>query len=224
MQKRLIRRLLQHSFWLSVLLHLLFLIAVSVVIIFPPEEKKTPHHYVPSYVYKGAITPARQPSQVAQKNKPVKRMERPEQRVLKEMPTSKYGLHRQSILAASLTTLKQNQLKSLRPMQKEEEPILLIGDQNEMADPLIKLIGRSLSAHFNYPETEGRLGIRGRVVLELTLHPDGRFTDIRLVKSSENHNLDSAALYAANHAPAVPGADRFLEAPKRFVIGFVFYA
>lgn len=220
MQRSIIKRLLQHSVWLSVLLHLLFLLTLSIVIIMQPAEEKTPHHYVPSYVYRGSITPPTQP-EVTRTTKTLKRAQ-PSKRIEKERPTSTYGLHKQSILATSLATLKQNQLETLRRPQNED-PILLIGDQNEAADPLVKLIGRSLSANFKYPETEGRLGIHGRVILEMTLHPDGRFTDIRVVKSSDNHNLDMAALYAANNAPIISGVDRFLEQPKRFVIGFVFY-
>lgn len=221
MQESIRKRIIKHSVWLSILLHLLFVLAFSVAIILQPQpEKKPPHDFVPSYVYKGAITPKQNP--ITRDTKPIKQAEQ-KKPIEKELPRSKYGLQKQSILATSLATLKQNQLQALRRPPSDEEPMLLIGDQNEMADPLIKLIGRSLSANFRYPETEGRLGINGRVILELTLHPDGRFTDIRMVKSSENHNLDSAALFAANNAPVILGADRFLEKPKRFVIGFVFY-
>ena len=97
-----------------------------------------------------------------------------------------------------------------------------MGDLNQVADPIVKLLGRSLSAHFQYPDTEGILGIKGKVILELILHPNGNITGIRMLKSSHNQNLDSAALYAANTAPTVLGADKFLSTPMRFVIGFVF--
>jgi TonB family protein len=225
MQRELTRKVLKHTFWLSILLHLLFLATLSIVIVFEPEEKKAPHYYVPSYVYKGAITPTPTMAAPSTKNTPPKQkmqQTRRQTRTQKPVDTSQHGILPPSMLATSLTTLQQNQFKDIAK-PKESEPVLLIGDQNEVADPLIKLMGRSLSANFRYPETEGRLGIKGRVILELTLHPQGHISDIHLVKSSENKNLDAAALYAANTAPLIEGADRFLDHPKRFVIGFVFY-
>jgi TonB family protein len=98
----------------------------------------------------------------------------------------------------------------------------MIGDDHAPADPLIKLIGRSLSAHFRYPRMAGELGIRGRVIVELTLHPEGYYSDVQMLKSSDNEDLDAAALYAVNSAPDVIGADHFISKPKHFVIGFVF--
>jgi TonB family protein len=118
--------------------------------------------------------------------------------------------------------LQQDQIQSLQA-KKSADPIYLIGDMSQAADPLIKLIGKALSAHFRYPDTPGRLGIKGRALVGLTLHPGGYFTDVSLLESSQNHELDDAALYAVNQAPLVAGADRFINHPKHFVIGFIFY-
>jgi hypothetical protein len=43
------------------------------------------------------------------------------------------------------------------------------------------------------------------------------------VQSSQNEDLDAAALYAVNKAPRIDGADRFLAKPKTFVVGFLFH-
>lgn len=228
---------LSKSFWLSLILHILFLLSLSTVIVLQPEEQKPPHDYVPSYVYQGAIKPATQalPSHAAapktseqkqqaevnqQENK---QPDIPSQTAEKHVPKPQKGSFAKSILASSLTALQQNQMQSIRSQVKNTDPILLIGEENEAADPLIKLVGRALSANFQYPRQEGMLGIEGRVLVELTLHPSGEFSDVRMVRSSNNQNLDAAALYAVNKAPTIYGADRFLSKPKHFVIGFVFY-
>ena len=216
---------LRHTLWLSLFLHSLFLMTFSMVIVLPEENHKSPQLYVPSYVYKGAITPAmRQPSMMTsslqQAKQNAQNKTNSEQTVYK--PAAKHGIYPKSMLAASFASLQSSQLKELST-PKNTEPILLIGDENEMADPLIRLLGRSLSAHFNYPKTEGMLGIKGKVILGLTLHPNGSFSNVEMLRSSNNQSLNAAALYAVNTAPPVFGADRFLDKPKHFVIGFVFY-
>lgn len=207
------------------LLHVLILLAFSLAFMLKPEEKqKPPHFYVPSFVYKGAITPTVQ--QQSSKSKQVRQSSTKTDLALKSnqektIPVTKKKIE-QSILATSLATLQQNQFKAMSE-PTTTDPILLIGDENTFADPIVKLLGRSLSAHFKYPDAEGMLGIKGRVIVEMILHPQGQFTDIRMVKSSYNENLDAAALYAVNSAPLVEGADRFLTKPTKFVVGFVFH-
>lgn len=222
MQRNIAKKLLKNSFWLSLLLHLLLFFFSIAIILQPEENKKRPHYYVPpvpSYVYTGKINPfSQQPSQVAAQNNT--RSSKNNSLMKKTSPSK--GIHQQSMLAASFAMLQNEQFKSLNK-PKNTEPILMIGDENEIADPLIKLIAKSLSAHFAYPKTEGMLGIKGRVLVEFTLLPKGTFIDIQMVQSSNNKNLDAAALYAANSAPTVFGADRFLSEPKHFVVGFVFY-
>lgn len=217
------------------------------------EHKKTPKLYIPSYIYTGAITPSSRPSRAstatskasrpAAARQPAQPREAedtvmPEQNqelalapparhpaqskpknIQRTEPASTPG----SLLAASFDALKQTQMQEISKDMNDEEPILMIGDENTPADPLIKLLGRSLSAHFSYPEMEGRMGIKGRVMIRMTLHPEGTFSDVVLVKSSDNDNLDAAALYAVNTAPRVVGADNFMSRPKRFLVGFVFY-
>jgi TonB family protein len=219
-------KLLRHTFWLSALLHFLLFVCITTVIIVDPEKnQKPPQLYVPSYVYKGAITPSlQQPSRVASSVQKAHQRTRNEvnSQQTPDKPASKEGVYPKSMLAASFASIQSSTLKALST-PKNTEPILLIGDENVVADPLIKLLGRSLSAHFSYPKTEGMMGIKGKVIIGLTLHPDGNFSDVAMLRSSDNQNLDAAALYAVNSAPKVLGADRFLNEPKHFVVGFVFY-
>lgn len=224
MQRSIKKRLLKHSFWVSLLLHALLLLSFAIVIVLQPEEeKKHPQiQQVPSYVYKGSIKPSAPPvSAKSMQQSPSPQVAEKSHPKPNDKPVSKHGTYPKSILAASLATLKQEQIKAMT-MSKESEPILMIGDDATYSDPLIKMIGRSLSANFKYPDTEGMLGIRGRVIVEFTLHPEGHITDVHMTKSSNNHNLDAAALYSVNKAPTIEGANRFLSQPTHFVVGFIF--
>lgn len=227
MQRTFPKRLLLNTFWLSVLLHLLLLLSFILAVTFRPKEtyKKPPHMYVPSYVYKGAISPTSIKQTVSKSNqqKPI-RQEQKQQKVTEDepLPTEKNGLRRQSILSSSFQILQQEQINAIRTSLANTEPIYLVGDENEAPDPLIKLMGRALSAHFEYPRLAGEMGIKGRVIIGLTLHPEGYFTDVQILKSSNNDDLDAAALYAVNKAPRVDGIQHFLPEPKHFVVGFIF--
>lgn len=214
----------------------------------PPQQ--LPHHYVPAYTYTGSIKPStlKPSSSVTSKktlssnesNTPAKNITKPienlesaqqpdhpqgqlhVQKATKKTPITRYKPQQQSMLAASFDALKEDHLKEISKA-KESEPIYLIGDDSHPADPLIKLLGRSLSAHFGYPRTAGELGVRGKVIIELTLHPEGYISSVQMLKSSGSEDLDAAALYAVNSAPTIVGADRYIIKPRHFVIGFVFY-
>ena len=251
MQSRAIKKIFQNGFWLSLLLHLLLLLAVLILMARKPEEtveKTLPQNYVPAYTYTGSIKPAT-PQQAVQSTQTKESHPNPEKiispekeessesiqsvehtsstfeapKVVKKIPVKKIRNKplQKSLLSASFDMLKQEQLQEIST-KGEADPIYMIGDDSQPADPLIKLLGRSLSAHFAYPRTAGELGIRGRVLIGMTLHPEGYYSNVKMMQSSENPDLDAATLYAVNSAPKIEGADRFISKPKRFVIGFIF--
>lgn len=211
------------SLWLSILLHLLLFICFLTFNFLPKTElTKNPHQFIPATLYTGAITPMHQPSLKARPQKHFIQAKSPQTKSdthglkpQKLMPTGK------SLLAASFATLQKEQLHALT-QKHEEEPIYLVGEENQAPNPLIQLLGRALSAHFQYPETAGKFGITGRVLIRLTLHPGGYFTNVQMVQSSHNQDLDAAALYAVNTAPVMKGVKHFLKKPKQFLVGFIF--
>jgi protein TonB len=166
-------------------------------------------------------TPVKEPQPTSQKmEQPTKETPKPEREhrdrsvVLKPKKSS-------SLLFASFNQLHEQQMREIAP-ESEEEPMYLIGDDSMPANPFIQLLGRSLSRHFRYPDTAARFGIRGKAVLEFTLQLDGTYSQIRVLRSSGDHDLDAAALYAVNMAPTIPEVTRFISKPKHFIIGFVF--
>jgi len=228
MQKSIKNHLPAPSFWLSLLMHSLLLLYFSFVLVSPvPKNQKSPHLYVPSYVYTGK-TPRQQQTASASSIK-TQSENAGTQGLTKKTDTTRseteMGVRPKSMLAASFSALQQMQQESITSSLqtlKDIEPIYLVGDYNQVADPLVKLLGKALSANFKYPKMAGEFGIKGRVVIGMTLHPEGYFSDVQILRSSQHQDLDAAALYAVNQAPRVKSADRFLSAPKRFVIGFVF--
>jgi len=230
------------SFWIAVLLHLLLLLSFLLAIHFKPDKEETPppQHYISSYMMQ-ATKPLPQVQrqmrrQSSMRARPLRTNQiktnnhsaqaeyassqaQPETQQVSRMQNQPSA---DEILASSYRMFHSNQIQSLKRVRKLAKPLLLIGDEHSVADPFKQLIGEALSAYFMYPELEGRMGIKGKVLIELTLHPEGYFDDVLIVESSNNQNLDAAALYAVNKAPLVKGANKFLQAPKRFVVGFVF--
>lgn len=245
MQARITKKFIQKSFLLSIIFHLLlllFLLTLSTIITFNPVEKtnKPPELYIPSYVYKGAITPRvhTTPTENASTSQPAATTEPPKPMIQKTQtePSPLFSQPKQissarknnfssqsSILAMSRNMIRQNQIDTaVNNLNDSEPPILLVGDKHAAVDPLVKLVGRSLSAHFHYPKIEGIFGARGRVYIELVLHPEGYFSDVQIVQGSDIQDFNAAALYAVNTAPTVVGVDKFLPRPKRFIVGFIF--
>lgn len=228
------KKLTRHSFLLSIIFHLfifLFLLLMSTVITINPNEnaKKPPQLYIPSYVYKGAITPATNNTPPSQQREAAENIQKVQTKPsilasqAKNVTDKNHFFPQKSILDMSRSMIQQNQVNTaLNNLNHSETPILLVGDKHAIVDPLIKLVGRSLSAHFHYPRIEGTFGARGRVYIELVLHPEGYFSDVQIVQSSDFQDFDAAALYAVNTAPTVVGVDKFLPKPKRFIVGFIF--
>lgn len=232
MQRRhAIKRAIFNFLTLSILLHLLFLLAYIFMLWYHPAEvePKPPHYYVPSYMVSSNTRPTIQPrpapkteaSQPMPSSPPIQKSEASGDYQQSETINTQKP-RRKSVLAMSNDVLRADQWNSINSRANDEEPLLLIGDQTQIADPLIKLIARSLSAHFQYPRSAALLGAQGEVLLKMTISPDGHFSDIEMVRSSHQRELDAAALYAANTAPTVVGISQFLSKPKRILIGFVF--
>lgn len=214
------------SILLSILFHLLLLIIILLHPFLLPllEKEKKPFLYTPSYLYhSGSIQPSSSSTLTVAKQsihstfspsiKPT---------IKKAIATREHPIKRQSILLATDQFLQNYRYQQLAAAVKYEEPIYLIGDHQQSPNPLIKLLAYALSANFFYPDSAGKFGITGRAIIGMTLHPDGHLSDIQLLKSTGNLNLDNAALYAVNQAPRVKRVNQYLSTAKHFVIGFVF--
>jgi TonB family protein len=200
-------------------------------IIIPLQEKqKKPFLYTPSYIYHGAVAPmtSEQPLLPIHRslaneavNKPIVFKKKQYLAQLHNIPIARNSEKHKSMLAASYEFLQENQRKMVTST-RYNDPIYLIGDTAKYPNLLVKLLAYALSANFHYPEIAGRFGIKGKVIIGMTLYPDGHLSDIEILSSSGDLNLDNAALYAVNRASKIKKAHQFISQPKHFIIGFVF--
>lgn len=190
------------SFWLALLIHFLILLGFSIAFIprSQPEENKA--EYIPSYAYQ------EEAKAVAQTVKATKELE--------VQPTSKEGI------------LKPVQPKP-QPVEqmvkvasgRSSEPVHLLGEKG-VPQPLIVILGKALTRHLSYPRIAVDLNVQGTAVIGFVLHPDGKVTDVQLLKTSTADVLDKAALAAANHISPVSGVGPYVSEPKPIVFGIVF--
>lgn len=225
------KKILRQGFLLSLLLHILLIVSmIKFVTSVPVPVKEFPHVYTPAYVYTGAVKPithykpiqsptSSHMTQASQNSQTSPAVKPAQDKVLTQ---KKNGLMRKSILEMSRDVLQQDQLQAAMNASTSEEPMLLIGDTRHEADPFVRSLGLSLSRYFIYPKLEGTMGMRGRVVLGLVIHPEGYFSDVKIIRSSNNQDFDNAALYAVNKAPPVVGAEHYLSEPKYIVVGYIF--
>lgn len=232
-----IKRVLTISILLSLMLHLIFLCLIAFVGFRPSKKVILPDLYQPAYLYQGSIVPAAMLKAHGEMESPETNQMAPSTQVTssnngtillhestkKQITSGQYKKIRQrSVMKMTYEFLRQHQQETVAVSDQADEPIYLVGDLNSPVNPLIRLLGRALSKNFGYPHAAGAFGIKGRAIVSLVLHPNGQLSNIHLLQSTENQDLDAAALYAANNAPIVKGADKFLSKPKRFVIGFIF--
>lgn len=70
----------------------------------------------------------------------------------------------------------------------------------------------------NYPYEARRSHITGRGVLRIYVDETGRVTDVKVLKSTGNRQLDDAGLTAFRHWRAKPGTRREVDMPLTFVL------
>lgn len=208
------------GFLFSVLLHFLLLLILILHFLFSQTkvEPPKPYLYSPAYLYqpkKNLLThqlkSEKTKEEIIEKNK-----------TQNKITIKKNISPKKSLLTATREFLQENRRQTLTTSAKYEEPVYMIGDQNNSPDPLIRLLAYVLSAHFSYPEIARKFGITGRTIVGMTLYPDGKLHNVQILESSGNIDLDHAALYAVNMAATIKKADRYISQPKRFIIGFVF--
>lgn len=196
----------KYSFWLAVLLHLLFFLGVSYVwITHNIVEEKPAATYIPSYAYHESSSAAAFQQSSTQTPQ-------------KEIPTSKSGIQKPVFNTRSV---RFNQVVDISS-SKNSEPVHLIGDTKKTPQPLIILLGKALTAKLIYPRAAIDLTVKGVSVIGFLLHPDGHVTDVQLLKTSRADVLDQAALAAAREISPVKNVSQFINEPKPIVFGIIF--
>jgi TonB family protein len=99
--------------------------------------------------------------------------------------------------------------------------VQLVGDK-KIDKPLLTLLGKALTKHLVYPKSALDLNVKGTSIIGFLLYPDGRVSDVQLLRTSRAEVLDNAALAAANAISPVNHVGPYLAKPKFMVIGIIF--
>ena len=196
------RFLQKNAFWLGLafLLHFLLFLSMSAHFTFPKEEEKKPSLYISSYTYVEPTPPILSSPLI--KNNEI---------------LQKEGIQH----AASSTFSPSTPQNKMKAKDKSTEDIHLIGDKKTDA-PLIKLLGKALTAHLLYPKAARDFYIRGTVYVRFMIHPDGEITDIQLLQSSGASVLDDAAMSGIRAMSPIQNVSHYLSVAKYLVVGVIF--
>lgn len=138
----------------------------------------------------------------------------------KALPTSPNGIEKPAP-KVTREMLNPNSYQLMKSTASQKRGIHLIGEKT-VDKSLLKLLGEAINDHLYYPKAALDFNVRGVALVGYTVAPDGRVTDIQLVKSSGANVLDQAALSAVNHISPVKGAGEFLKQPRFIVVGIIF--
>ena len=94
----------------------------------------------------------------------------------------------------------------------------------EVSKSLIVLLGKAITAHLLYPKSAMDLNVQGTSYIGFLLYPDGRVSDIKLLKTSTAEVLDKAAYNAVNAIAPVKHVDTYIQKPEFIVFGIIFGA
>lgn len=228
------RVVIKHSVALSLLLHFLLLISFVTVLHFSPVVKPEPKPsmYIPSYALNLPTPPMPVTQQRQQQaSKPVPRAPSPPQKPVAKLqqqtdksviPIKKEASAEKKTVPAT-TAPKTSQYKPIDDAQamQDEQAVHLIGDK-KTEDPLIKLLGKAISARLVYPRSAVDFDLHGTAYIGFTLHPNGELTGIRVMQSSGADILDEAALRGIRAISPLGGANQYVPKERFLVVGIIF--
>jgi TonB family protein len=196
-QKKWGHLLQKNVFWLglALLFHLFLWLTFSMSFRFPITQEKKPSLYISSYTYTETKPSVRNP---------LKQNEKSEKNGIEHFSKPTFSAPEQRVKKSNDT-----------------EDIHLIGDK-KTDQPLIKLLGKALTAHLLYPKAALDFYLRGTVYVRFMIHPDGEITDIQLLQSSGTSILDNAALSGIRAMSPVSNVGRYLHDAKYLVVGVIF--
>ena len=87
---------------------------------------------------------------------------------------------------------------------------------------ILKLLHDAIASRQQYPESALQLNQSGIVSISLSVYPDGRLSDIVILRSSGIGSLDTAALAAVRSIQRLPDMRLYLQETGKFSIDVVF--
>jgi TonB family protein len=213
---------LRFCFLVVLLLHLLFFLGFTVVLVEaddnkPPEqdEESKAQRVLPSYVYQEQPPPAPQNSLEEKPSllKPVT-TDTAKNGILKpKTPTPKPASSAEPTMIGKPSTSQSGAPHS--------DPANLVADK-PTDKPLIKLLSRATGAKLFYPKSAQDFHITGMVRIQFYITPQGYVSQVVLLQSSGSSQLDEAGLYAISNISPVKGVDLYLKKARTLSVGIIF--
>jgi TonB family protein len=214
---------LRYCFLLVLLLHLLFFLGFTVVLVDadenkPPEqdEESKAQRVLPSYVYQEQPPPAQQNTLETKPSllKPV------------TADSAKNGILKPKAAIPKPPAAQSPPTMIGRPSKSESgaphsDPANLVADK-PTDKPLIKLLSRATGAKLFYPKSAQDFHITGMVRIQFYITPQGYVSQVVLLQSSGSSMLDDAGIYAISNISPVKGVDVYLKKPRTLSVGIIF--
>lgn len=224
MQRQHIQSFLKHSIWISLLLHILFMLSFTLVWSHAEEEKHELPSYLPSYV--APSQPQQQSAAAVPQQEQVPTLVQPQEvkpdGLLKSKPKQiqKQQASKMSKPSKRVTFSREDQPINIS-RREDADPIHLIGE-TKIIKPLVKILANALHKHLFYPRTAADFNLRGVVLVGFVLHPEGFVTEAKVVKSSGAGVLDDAARSAVGSMSPLPNVSEYIQGPEFLVVGIIF--
>lgn len=193
----------RYSLWIALIIHLLLLLFFSVQ--FAPVVKIPiqPIQYVPSYFY----------------DEENKSLSVTQHSTTKNIPVSKNGIKKP---ATSNNNVQSDSITQSQSQSQENTQAVHLVGKTKLDKPLIAILGKAITAHMDYPKIAMDFNLKGTSYVRFILHPDGRVTNVELIKSSTADLLDDAALAAINAISPVSNVSQYVTKPEVVVFGIIF--
>lgn len=214
------------TFWVSLLLHLLLVIAFSIRLLWSmPSQQDSPSMYVPpafvpSYMYRDPSQPQPAMQPVADKT-PIQPKKAD---IALTKPTQPKAVPKREEIAEYPPKTASKPIAQQQPMalnDKNAEAINLVGDK-KVVKPLLAILGRALAQHLFYPRIAIDFNLHGISYVGFTLHPNGLVSNVRIVKSSGEEILDKAAVTGVSAISPVRNVDTYVKKPEFIIAGIIF--
>lgn len=220
--------IVKHGFWLSLLCHLLLWSGFSFYWFNLPDLEKRPDLYIPSYIASSEQIAQSVPMQPAQPVQQPVAPTKPEQKKLtsengieKPAPKKPQPAAQKPVKAKAGQTSTASSYQAMSAASLEEQGVHLIGDE-KIDKSLRTILGKAISRHLFYPKSAIEFNVRGTVLVGFTIYPDGRVTNVQLVKPSNAGILNVAALEAIRNMSPVEGVAEYIPEARFLVVGIIF--
>jgi TonB family protein len=234
MQRRLIKILQKHSIETSLLIHLLFFLSVSLLLLYSPIPENKASQAIPSYLYRENEKPPQydeegghkkvneaEEAKSPQESSSLMESKETETKPTTQSPSASAEVPTEKMIKNQVNEMEQKKQFMVMDISRDAQPVHLVGDKN-VHKPRLILLGKALANHLSYPKAAIDFDIRGIVLVGFLLSPDGEINYTQVVRSSGAGILDEEALVAVKAMSPVKKVESYLKESQFLIVGVIF--